>query len=159
MVNIEKPNEDDLKKLATLYKEVFTVHNIFIKPDKDVLDYLQNVDGEILVAKEEGKVLGGCLVESTKNQYSHSLWRIKHLAIAKGNQHHGVGSAILDEIEDMIKERISIKDMKSAKIEVHVAENEKESIGFYKKHGFEVEGELKDHYRKGEICYILGKSF
>ena len=159
MIMIEKPNEDDIKQLAKLYKDVFTVHNIFTKPDKEVLDYLDNVDGEILVAKENGKVLGGCLIEYTKSQYSHSLWRIKHLAVSREKQHEGVGSVILEEIEGMIKERISIKDVKSAKAEVHVSENEKESIGFYKKHGFVIEGELKDHYRKGETCFILGKSY
>ena len=45
----------------------------------------------------------------------------------------------------------------TAKIEISIAESEKTTINFYKRLGFEIEGELKSHYRFNESVTCLGK--
>ena len=59
---------------------------------------------------------------------------------------------MLQEAESRVR-----KAAETVKIELTLAENEE--IEFYKNNGYVVEGELKDHYRVGEVCFILGKSF
>ena len=47
------------------------------------------------------------------------------------------------------------KAYESGKIEIHVSENEKDALPFYEKMGYAIQGELPDHYRMDEICFIL----
>jgi len=158
MLSIETPEKKDLKQLAEIYKEVFAEHNVFTDTDENIIKYLENVDGDFLVAKENGKVIGGCLLVSVINKNKHSLWRIKHFAITKSAQKKGAGTELMMEIDKMIRKQISKGEFKSAKIEIHVSESEKDSLKFYKKQNYEIEGKLKSHYRKGKTCYIVGKS-
>ena len=145
---IKKPNEKEIEQLVSVYKEAFPVHNLFQKSEEEVTDYLKTVSGEFLVAVEDGKVVGGALVVINKPNPDHTLGKIKHIAVAKDYQHKGIGTELLKEAEKIIGK---------GKVEIHVSENEKVALEFYKSNGYEVEGELKSHYRMGETCYILGK--
>ena len=145
---IKKPDTEELKQLVKMYKESFPVHNVFQKPEDEVINYLETVEGELLVAVEDDKVVGGVLVVIKKPNPDHTLARIKHIAVAKEHQHKGVGSELLKEAEKMIGK---------GKVEIHMAEAVGEPLEFYTKNGYEVEGELKSHYRPGEKCTVLGK--
>ncbi len=145
---IKKPDTEEIKQLIKVYKEVFPVHNIFQKPEEEIFNYLETASGELLVAIEDDKVTGGLWIVYEEQLPDFTRARIKHLAVAKDYQGKGVGSVLLKEAE---------KISKKGKIEIHVSENEKDALEFYKKNGYEIEGELKSHYRPGETCYILGK--
>ena len=153
----QKAQLHDLRQLAQLYKKTFKKHNIFTKPEPEVLKYLEKNIDNLMIGKEHGKIIAGALISFDKNGQGHSLWRLKHLAIVKDKQGSDIGSKIVKAMDEMIAGMIKGNEIKSAKIEVHVSENEKKALPFYLKNGFEIEGKLKDHYRKGELCYILGK--
>ncbi|MBR9691647.1 GNAT family N-acetyltransferase [Candidatus Woesearchaeota archaeon] len=147
-MKIEKANTEELKQSVQLYKEAFPVHNIFQKPEDEVFNYLETIEGELIVAIEDDKVVGGLLIVYEEKIPEHTRARFKHIAVAKDHQHKGVGSELLKKAEEIVGK---------GKIEIHAAETEEELAEFYKKNGYEVEGELKSHYRPGEKCTILGK--
>lgn len=147
---IRKAKESDLKGLVKMYKEVFPVHNVFQLPENQVYKYLKGFVGSMLVAEEDGKIAGG-LVITSKKYPKWSLFNFKHLAVAKEFQRKGIGSALLKEAE---------KIAGRGKVEVRVApgiSEPAETVEFYEKNGYEKEGELKHHYRKGESCFVMGK--
>lgn len=147
-MEIRTAQKQDLEKLAKLYKDTFKVHNIFQKPVKDIIQYLENAEGELIIALENNEVIGGILVKIGNSTEGHKRSRLKHIAIKKEFQNKGAGSALLKTAENMIV---------TGKVEIHVAELEKDAVEFYKKNGYNVEKELESHYRTGETCYILGK--
>lgn len=147
-MNIRKATKKDFEQMKELYKEAFSVHLIFTKEDSVIMDYLNNFDGEFIVAVEGSRIIGALGI-SAKNYDGHKLIRLKHIAVAEEYHRKGIGSELIKEAE---------KIAGKGKIEIHVAESEKTAINFYEKNGYEVEGRLKSHYRKGETCYILGKA-
>ena len=149
-MNIHRANTEELKKLIPIYKKAFPVHNVFTKSDEEIFKYMETADGDFLVAVEDEETLGGLLIAVELETPEHKRARFKHVAVAEGYQGKGIGSALLKQAEKIVG---------MGKIEIHVAEgiSEPETEEFYKKNGYEIEGELKSHYRPGEICYIMGK--
>ncbi len=149
-MKIKKIKKQDLGQLIAIWKEVFSLHNVFNKTDEEILKYLKKSKGKILAAYEDGKVVGGCLLVVNAQTPEHNLARIKHVAVAKEFQGKDIGSALLKKCERIVKK---------GKIEIHVANA---VVGcdvteFYRKNGYEQEGVLKSHYRPDEACYVLGK--
>ena len=160
-MNIKQANKEDLQELIPIYKEAFTKHNIFQKSEEEILDYLEdhNQKNTILVAKIEEKVVGGILLRKMSEDLNgkHFVWKYNHIAVSKEYQKQGIGSALINAADEKIKEAISEKLFDTAKIEISIAESEKTTINFYKRLGFEIEGELKSHYRFNESVSCLGK--
>ena len=148
MAKIKKIKKQDLGQLIAIWKEVFSVHNVFSKTEDEIRKYLKRAKGKILAAYDGDKVIGGCLLVVYSQTPEHSLARIKHIGVAKEFQGKDIGSALLKKCERIVRK---------GKIELHVSENERDTIEFYEKNGYEKEGELKSHYRPGEVCYVLGK--
>ena len=144
---IRKGNESDLNGLIHVYKEVFDVHNVFDRPVNDIMDYLKKFKN-ILVAEEDGEIVGGIVITEKKYGNTWKLTNFKHLAVAKEYQDKDIGTALLKGAE---------KSVRIGKIEIRVGETETTAMEFYKKNGYENEGILKSHYRKGETCFIMGK--
>lgn len=140
------------KKLIKLYKGFFEKHNLFFEDESKIISYLraQNEDNELIVSQNGDEIDGALFIELTSEtpDGSHSLWKLRHFAFASDV----IGKYLLSEAEKKIK-----KASKSAKIEVHVAESEKH-VKFYTSNDFVKEGELKNHYRAGEIMFIFGKN-
>ena len=146
---IRKAKEGDLKGLIKVYKEVFKVHHVFEKSEEEIEQYLKQFLGNILIAEEDGKVVAG-LVIVKKGYTNWSLFNFKHVAVAEDYQRKGVGSELLKEAEKIAgKGKIEIRVAKDAEAEW--------AVPFYEKNGYEKEGELKSHYRKGETCFVMGK--
>lgn len=148
MAKIKKIKKQDIGQLIAIWKEAFPVHNVFTKSEEEIRKYLKKSKGKVLAAYENDKVVGGCLLVVSAQTPEHNLARVKHIAIAKEFQGKDVGTALLKKCERIVKK---------GKIEIHVGEKEKETIEFYKKNGYEQEGELKSHYRPDETCYVVGK--
>ena len=151
MIEIRQGKKDELSGLIPIYKEEFSRHGIFSKDAEAIMDYLENVDGRFMIAIDavEHKVLGGLLVTIKEPDKGHTLARFKHIAVAEAHRGQGLAEGLFKEAEKMLD---------NAKIEIHVSENEKDALPFYERMGFEKEADLKDHYRMGERCYIMGKT-
>lgn len=150
---IRTVQNSDYKKLVPLYSAFFKTHNIFQQSSKKVIAYLkeQAQKDELLVYEDKNAIKGALFLAQTgKNMNgTHTVWKLRHFAF--GNNE--IGTQLLQEAEKRIQ-----KASKTAKVELTIAETEK-GINFYQKNGYKQEGILRNHYRYGEKCYILGKSF
>lgn len=144
---IRKANDADLKGLIKVYKEVFEIHNVFDRPEDEIEQYLKKFK-TILVAEEDGNIVGGLVITSKKYGKGWKLTNFKHMAVAKAYQNKDIGTSLLKEAE---------KIAGNGKIEIRVGEREATSAEFYEKKGYQKEGILKSHYRKGETCFVMGK--
>ncbi len=150
---IRDVSEADYISLVELYKNFFSKHNIFQKNNEEIISYLkeQAEKDQLLVYEEESKIKGAMYLVKTKETAdgSHKVWKFRHFAF----ENEDIAKKLLNEGEKRIKEQ-----SQTSKIELTIAESEP-GIEFYKKNGYEQEGALKNHYRWGEICFVLGKSF
>jgi len=146
--------EKDFSKLATLYLKFFPTHNIFQQHQDIVGAYLRKESLEreaFLVHEEKGKVTAALILvlEGKSADKSHTRWKFRHFAFSSET----AGEKLLREAEKRVQ-----KSSQTAKVELTIAESEP-GAAFYKKHGYAQEGILKNHYRWGERCFVLGKSF
>lgn len=148
---IREAKKSDYEQLAKLYSFFFTVHNIFHQDSKPVIDYLKKQEQEMLVFEENKEIKGAiCLVNLGQSlDGKHKHWKFRHFAYLNEK----IGEELLAEAEKKVK-----AGSKTAKVELTIAETEK-NLSFYKTHSYEQEGILKNHYRWGERCFVLGKSF
>ena len=165
-INVQLANKDDLKCLVPIYKNAFETHNIFQKSEEEILNYLESANeknklcgGGFLVAIVENKVVGGILLKKTSEDLNgkHTVWKYNHLAVSENYRKQGLGGSLVKSAENIILDAINKKLFNTAKIEIGVVDTKKLVIDFYKKYDFEIEGELKSHYRFGEKVYVLGK--
>mgnify|MGYP001579545610 FL=1 len=77
------------------------------------------------------------------------MWKFRHFAF----ETETIALELLSEVENIVR-----NSSKTSKIELTIAETEL-GIDFYKRYKYEQEAELKNHYRWGETCYVLAKSF
>lgn len=145
---IREVREQDYQKLVRLYKQFFPVHNVFQKDQKSVISYLREEAVEREAFLVDSKLNGALIIVLVKVEDSHARWKFRHFAF----KNEKVGKALLKEAEKRIK-----TGFKTNKIELNIAESEP-GKEFYLKNGYEQEGALKNHYRLGETCYVLGKS-
>ncbi len=145
--------ERDYNDLIRLYRSFFSVHNIFQQPDEEIIKYLQEQaqKNEFVVYEENSQVKGALiLVQKGENvDGTHKIWKYRHFAF----ESEDIASQLLEEAEKIISGK-----SKTAKVELAIAENER-GKEFYQAAGYEQEGMLKNHFRWGETCYILAKSF
>ncbi len=147
---VRRLSEDDYEELAELYKRFYRVHNVFTRPDDEILGYLGSQEGECLVF-DDGGIRGAVFLENstTSPGNMHRLWKLKHLAFDSED----ACRKLLAEAEKIIMDKPG-----TAKIEINVAESEP-SADFYEELGYKNEAELRDHYRNGEKCFVFSKSF
>ena len=146
-MTIRTVQESDYPALVKLYKSFFTKHNIFQKSDEEIIDYLKQQKHELIVY-DDNRIKGTLFLVNFDGN-GHKLWKFRHFAF----ESEEIASKLWDDAEKKVK-----KSSETAKIELTIAENEK-SLNFFRANGYEEEGKLKNHYRFGETCFILSKSF
>lgn len=165
-VKIKDAEEQELTNLVEIYKQSFKNHNVFERSDNEILEYLKEshlvnskMGGGYILTKTDDKIIGCILVRKLSGDLSgrHELWRYNHIAVIEDYKSKGIGSYLIKTADKKIKSRIDERKIDSVKIELGLAETEEELLEFYKKNGFELEGQLKSHYRHGEKTYLLGK--
>ena len=165
-ITIKDAEPSEIEGLIPIYKENFPRHNVFQKLDEEILEYLlqkhnENIQfgGGFIVARTNKKVVGGMLLrkESEDLTGSHVIWKYNHVAVDDSYEGKGIGSALLKAADEKIRKLIKEKKFGTAKIELGVAENDKEALEFYKKNDFKEEGRLKSHYRFEEMIIVCGK--
>lgn len=156
-MQVRKATEKEYSDLAQIYKKVFPVHNRFSKPLRTVVSSLKKEakKHELFVAVEEDRVVGGLvLIKADEDvKAGHIRWKLRHIAIHPEFQHRAYGESLVKYAEMKIRSK-----SKTAKIELHVSENEKDALTFYERLHYKKEGELYNHYRYGEKTYVLGKT-
>ncbi len=150
---VRQAQESDFEPLAGLYREFFPTHNIFQGDQGEVVAYLRQESGksELLLSEVGGSVKGALFLAKTGQDSggSHTRWKFRHFAFETVQ----VAQELLKEAEKRVS---GASD--TAKVELTIAETE-EGLDFYKARGYVQEGVLQNHYRWGERCFVLGKSF
>ena len=100
-----------------------------------------------IVAEKDHKIIGFIIGVKT-TQYNA---RILMLSVSKLHQRQNVGSSILTEF----LKTISNEEVKY--IELEVRTDNKKAINFYQKHGFKIQGRIKDFYQDGKSAYTMKK--
>ncbi len=149
-MDMRKAEEKDYGQIASLYANFFETHDIFRKTKGFVMDYLriEAEKHELLVCVENEIVKGALFIVGLGKSQTHKRWKFRHFAF----ETERIAETLLEEAERKVREL-----SRTAKIELTIAENE-EGLDFYKKQGYSQEGMLKNHYRWGEVCFVLGKS-
>lgn len=95
---------DEFKELVYLFRDVFELKD-FISPDDQYLqDLLKNPNFLTMIAKAEGKVLGGLTVYILDHYYSKKPYAyIYDLAVLKEHQRKGVGKSLIKYLTDYCK--------------------------------------------------------
>ena len=148
MVIIREARSNELRDLAAVYRQEYNPHNIFQQPERDVLEYLTNLEVAYLVCVEGNEIIGGVAIVEKKRTANYSVFRFKHFAVLRAYHKSGIPEMLLRQAEKWVKK---------GKVEIHVSETETPDIEFYMSEGYAIEGELSDHYRQQEKCYVLGK--
>jgi hypothetical protein len=149
---IREGRKEDFVELISLFKSFFETHTIFQNTDEVVLTHLQKEFSKNVLLVYENTLIKGamflvhCGSDATG---SHKLWKFRHFAF----ESVGIATELLREAEKRVCEQSG-----TAKIELTIAENE-EGIDFYKEQGYVQEARLTNHYRFGEVCFVLSKSF
>lgn len=151
---VRKGKDNDVKKLVKIYQNFFPTHNIFSGSDKKIILYLKQQVKEhtLLVFEDYARVIKGALflVNFGKSaDATHMLWKFRHFSF----ETERIALQLLLDAEKRVQ-----KASKTGKIELTIAENE-QGLDFYKSQKYTVEGRLSHHYRYGETCFILAKSF
>ena len=150
---IRSPQEQEYSQIAALYADFFKTHHIFQQDHENIIPYLkqQAREHEFLVHEEKGMIGGALIIVKLGESpdHGHSRWKFWHCAF----ESEKIAKLLLAEAEQRVKQY-----SRTAKVELTIAENE-EAIDFYKKQEYKQEGLPHHHYRWGEACYILGKSF
>ena len=145
--------QENLEHLVALFKQFFPVHNQFQQPDRDIVDYLheQLQDNELLVSETKGIYDGALFLVKIgeSSDSTHKIRKFRHFAFTT----ESIGKELLQEAEKSVQAQSP-----TSKIELTIAETEP-GKDFYLKHGYQQEATLPHHYRWGETCFILGKSF
>ncbi len=150
---VRRADEEDYEKVALLYKSFFPIHTMFQRDMDVVLSYVrkENLERELWVCDENGVVVGAVVLVNTGSDKdgSHKRWKFRHLAFEREE----FAIALLTEMERRV-----VEESDTAKVELTIASSEK-WLEFYKRRGYLVEGQLQNHYRWDEMCFVLGKSF
>jgi hypothetical protein len=151
-MTIQQVVPENYESLIKLLKDFFPVHNRFKKSDEDIKSYLENVanrcDFLVNVVDEEVKACTVLVKIDQNAEGTHKVWKFMHLAYSDEES----AKELLAHAEELIQTK-----SETAKIELRIAENEP-CLDFLKSQGYEQEGELKNHYRWNETCFILSKS-
>jgi GNAT superfamily N-acetyltransferase len=150
---IRRAEESDYEKVAVLYCSFFKVHTMFQRASDIVEAYVrkENLERELWVYDDSSVITGALVLVNTgvNEDGSHKRWKFRHLAFEREN----VGAALLTFFESRVS-----KESDTVKIELTIAASE-QWMNFYQRRGYVIEGQLSHHYRWGEMCFVLGKSF
>jgi ribosomal protein S18 acetylase RimI-like enzyme len=125
-LHIRPFRRDDEEAVVALWRECDLVR--WADPRKDIARKLRVNPEWFLVAERGGRVLGTCMV----GYEGHRGW-INYLAVAPREQRGGVGRALMDEAERILR------GAGCAKINLQVRTANRGVIAFYKRLGFAVD--------------------
>jgi len=143
----------DFSGVIELFGEFFSTHDIFRHiSNSSVWRYVQesSLQYPLLIVEEDGNVQAAMYLVRTEEDRdkTHSRWKFRHFAWRSEKAFE----ELIVEAESRIRSH-----SRTSKIENTVAASEP-GIELYLTNGYEVEAELKNHYRFNETCFVLGKT-
>ncbi|SCW03335.1 LAFE_0G08152g1_1 [Lachancea fermentati] len=161
LVNLDNVYQNNLGTFSKIIEVVLPVfypekfyNELFDAKDKSKQVFFSKMAyyGEIAVGALKAKLL-----PSKSGGVAALGVYIEVLAVLDPYREKGIGSQLLQYIEDECKEHFQHN------IYVHVAANNEDSLKWYQKRGFEIEGEiLKGYYKETDgstDAYVLKKHF
>lgn len=144
MIILREMEEKDSEQIAKLEKEIFK--------DAWTQTGIEETWGEphsfIIVAKEEGKIVGYCIVYCVLDEAE-----IVKVAVKQSERHKGVGSRLLEETEKICLKR------NIARILLEVRESNVTARKFYTKQKFVADGIRKNFYENPmENAILMSKT-
>ncbi|MBZ5702175.1 MAG: GNAT family N-acetyltransferase [Acidobacteriia bacterium] len=114
---------------------------------KTGLRYFLKLDGAQCLVAEEGKHTVGFLLA----EENHPLAHIITLDVAESHRRHGVGSALVKEMET----NLAARDVRAILLETAI--NNEAAVAFWKRHGYRIEAVLKRYYLGRLDAYEMRK--
>ncbi|CAF1218926.1 unnamed protein product [Adineta steineri] len=107
-----------------------------------ILYIYENIDGQIAAT---------CIVSRSVRRCAHNVC-LSTLATNPICQHQGIGSKFVRELIDEIR-----KDQQIKRIELYAEVDNEIALNFYKKLGFQVEGCLKNYYKRATDDHFVNE--
>ena len=156
-MHISKAHPSQIPKIIKLFQSFYLRHNIFQQKPEIISKYLIKqaqlyplLIVEEIVTKDTKKIAAVTFIVKTgeSEDQTHFRWKLQHFAFTNIN----AAQALIEESESYIK-----KQSITSKIELTIAESES-NLHFYESQKYDKEATLRNHYRWGETCFVLGKS-
>jgi ribosomal-protein-alanine N-acetyltransferase len=142
---IEKFEPLNLNEVLEIERRTFEKKEVF--PKEYLLELSKKWPEGFLVAKLDGEILGYIIGE--KNMDSGIIISI---AVKKDLRGKGIGRKLTEKLlENFKKEGISV-------VFLHVREENKEAINFYRALGFKIRELVENYYSNGENAYLMEKN-
>lgn len=144
-LRIREATKKDLQELVNLEFIAFDQDRFSPRRIKYLLTKARST---LLVLEQNGKIIGAAYLLWHKNR---RIGRIYNIVIAPKLQGKGFGTKLLRKCEQECKRQ------KCRYISLEVRTDNKSAIEFYKKHEFEIKGELTKYYDDGTAGFRMRK--
>jgi putative acetyltransferase len=158
-IQIRHMETSDVEAIKAIYDQPHVVEGTLQQPYQSVADWASRLESlknfVCLVAVVEGKVVGQLGVHTFDQNPRRKHVAMIAIAVCASVQGKGVGNALMSAGVDLCDNWLNIR-----KIELQVYIDNEQAITLYKKHGFEIEGELKEYgFKAGRYinAYAMGR--
>lgn len=139
------PRKEDYEAINALRAPVCALHSngypalfkpVFAKDHQErVLKMMEDPEQDVLVAEENGQLLGFAMVEYIKREETNSIYavheaHIVEIGVDETSQGKGIGTALIQAVKDAAK----VRGCRSVQLDVW--EFNKSALRFYEKLGF-----------------------
>ena len=121
-------------------------------PEEEMRYFLARRSAITLVAKDEDKIQGFVIADRFRSRRgAHTMGRIITIDVAPEAQRTGVGTLLLNSIEE------ELKRAECDYVSLEVAVDNQQALRFYKKHGYSVLKVLPRYYLNSVDGLLMGK--
>lgn len=148
MICISQYKEEDRLFVDEFYINVAKESN-YLSFDYDEYKHTVHLNDLTYIAKLDNKIIGICTL-NIDNRRKNCHVGILGIAIYKEFTNMKVGTRLIEHLLSNVKSNINIH-----KISLTVRSDNHIAISLYKKFGFSIEGELKEHVKVDKLYYNL----
>ena len=121
-------------------------------PEDEMRYFLDRRSAITLVAEKDGTIQGFVIADRFRSRrVAHSMGRIITIDVAPEAQQSGVGSLLLDKVEQ------ELRAAECDYVSLEVAVDNQKAMRFYKKHGYSVLKVLPRYYLNSIDGLLMGK--
>ena len=150
LVLLRAYEEDDFARLMEIDHACFVEGIAY--PEEEMRYFLERRSAITLVAENGGHVQGFVIADRFRSRRgAHSMGRIITIDVIPDAQHTGVGSLLLNGVEEKLKRA------ECDYVSLEVAVDNQKAMRFYKKHGYSVLKVLPRYYLNSIDGLLMGK--
>ena len=142
--NLQSASIEDILAMMTLDRQCFPPGEAFSL--EEFYFYLYYLDSISLIYRDKSIILG-FIIFSKLDEY----WELVTLDIKPEEQGKGIGTYLLKEGFEKVKER------SSEPVYLHVRVDNEKAINLYRKFGFNVVKTVKNYYNNRQDAYLMHK--